>query len=203
MLTSMTTSRTPPLAAASMVASESTATVTRASSAPRRVQSITSLASSRSWPRPAAVIPSTSRMVAQVNPGWPACAWRLAKEVHLWALTWGRRRDPGRASAIVLRLWPTAPASTTRAGVVSSATCTPPAYPVTDTGGRLVTDSCSVAAMGAAGWLLLGVAGALSVADWAAVGTANKRLEYVSKPAVMVALIGVAIVIQPAAPAQR
>jgi uncharacterized membrane protein YhhN len=57
--------------------------------------------------------------------------------------------------------------------------------------------------MRAAGWLLLAFTGALAVADWAAVSTGNKRLEYASKPMVMVALIGVAIVIQPAVPVQR
>ena len=57
--------------------------------------------------------------------------------------------------------------------------------------------------MGAAGWLLLGVAGVLAVADWVAVATGNKRLEYACKPLVMVALIGVAVVIQPAVPPQR
>ena len=59
---------TPPPAAAATVASESTATVTRApaaTSAPSRVQSSTSLASSRSSPRPAAAMPSISRTVAQ------------------------------------------------------------------------------------------------------------------------------------------
>jgi uncharacterized membrane protein YhhN len=43
----------------------------------------------------------------------------------------------------------------------------------------------------------------LAMADWVAVATGNKRLEYACKPLVMVALIGVAIVIQPAVPAQR
>jgi alkenylglycerophosphocholine/alkenylglycerophosphoethanolamine hydrolase len=41
------------------------------------------------------------------------------------------------------------------------------------------------------------------MADWVAVATGNKRLEYACKPLVMVALIEVAAVIQPAVPAQR
>jgi alkenylglycerophosphocholine/alkenylglycerophosphoethanolamine hydrolase len=57
--------------------------------------------------------------------------------------------------------------------------------------------------MGSAGWFLLGVAGVLAMADWFVVATGNKRLEYACKPLVMVALIGVAVVIQPAVPAQR
>jgi uncharacterized membrane protein YhhN len=42
-----------------------------------------------------------------------------------------------------------------------------------------------------------------AVVDWAAVAGGNKRLEYACKPLVMVALIGVALAVQPAAPAQR
>ena len=49
-------------------------------------------------------MPSTSRGVAQVKPGWPGAAWRRASAVHLWALTWGRNRGPGRAAAMVARL---------------------------------------------------------------------------------------------------
>ena len=74
--TSMSTSATPPRAAASIVASESTATVTRAprlANAPSRLASTTSLASSKSSPRPASAMPSISRMVAQVNAVLPEC----------------------------------------------------------------------------------------------------------------------------------
>src|ERR1022692_2567785 len=122
-ITSMTTSRTPPTMAASMVAAESTATVTRApsrTSAPRRLASTTSFASSRSWPRPAAAMPSHSRIVAQVKFRWPASAWRLASSVHLCALTCGRRRSPGSAAAISARLCSNASVSTRTAGVTSS-----------------------------------------------------------------------------------
>ena len=61
-------------AAASTVASESTATVTRAphsASARRRSSSTDSLASSRSSPSPARASPSSSRGVAPVKPRWP------------------------------------------------------------------------------------------------------------------------------------
>jgi len=51
-------------------------------------------------------------MVAQVNAGFPSAAWRAANAVHLWALTWGRRRGPGRAAAMATRLWSRAAAST-------------------------------------------------------------------------------------------
>lgn len=57
--------------------------------------------------------------------------------------------------------------------------------------------------MGAAAWVLLGLAAALAVADWVAVTTGKKRLEYVCKPATMLALIGVALALEPAVPAQR
>jgi alkenylglycerophosphocholine/alkenylglycerophosphoethanolamine hydrolase len=57
--------------------------------------------------------------------------------------------------------------------------------------------------MGASAWLLLSIAVGVAVADWVAVAAGNKRLEYVFKPTVMLALIGVAVVIQPAVPAQR
>ena len=50
-------------------------------------------------------------------------------------------------------------------------------------------------------WLLLFLAAVAAVADWYAVAVANRRLEYVAKPAVMVALIGVALALSPAAPA--
>jgi uncharacterized membrane protein YhhN len=57
--------------------------------------------------------------------------------------------------------------------------------------------------MGAAGWLLLVVAGVPALADWVAVASGKRRLEYVCKPLVIVALVAVAVVIQPAVPAQR
>src|SRR5215471_3034513 len=127
-LTSITTSRTPPATAASTVASESTAAVTRAvpasTTAPRRRQSSTSLASSRSSPSPAAAMPSTSRIVAQVNVRWPAAASSAARAVDLNALTWGRSFGPGRAAASVATLWSKAPRSTIRAGVGTSVSCT-------------------------------------------------------------------------------
>jgi uncharacterized membrane protein YhhN len=44
-------------------------------------------------------------------------------------------------------------------------------------------------------WIFLGLAGVAAVADWFSVGTANKRLEFVAKPAVMVFLIGVVLTI--------
>ena len=113
----------PPRAAASTVASESTATVTRApvrASAPSRLASATSLASNRSSPRPASAMPSISFTVAQVKAVLPRAAWRAASAVHLCALTCGRSRSPGSASAIVRRLASRAAASTTSAGVVSS-----------------------------------------------------------------------------------
>src|SRR6266704_339416 len=119
-LTSITTSRTPPAAAASTVCGESTARVTRAPpaiSAPSRRASRTSLASRRSWPSPAADMPSHSRIVAQVNPSCPATACRLARFVHLCALTCGRSRGPGSAAAISAMLCSSTAASTTSAGV--------------------------------------------------------------------------------------
>ncbi len=127
-LTSISTSRTPPAAAAARVASESTATVTRAvpaaTSAPRRVQSSTSLASSRSSPRPAAAMPSISRTVAQQKVRCPASASRRASAVDLNAFTWGRSRGPGWAAAMVATLWSNAAASTASAGVGTSASFT-------------------------------------------------------------------------------
>lgn len=52
-------------------------------------------------------------------------------------------------------------------------------------------------------WLLLLVAGVFAVADWLAVAGRNKPLEYIAKPAVMVALIGVALALDPVNEAQR
>ena len=104
-----------------MVSAESTATVTRdpaRARAPSLVASATSLARSRSSPRPARAMPSISAMVAQVKAAWPSWAWRAARAVHLCALTWGRRRRPGRACAMVARLWSSRSRCTRRAGVV-------------------------------------------------------------------------------------
>ncbi len=139
-LTSTRTSRSPARWAAYTVADESTATVTRAPAAtraPRRDASSTSLARRRSWPRPAATIPSTSRMVAQVNPGWPLLRWWRASSVHLWALTWGRRRSPGHTSAMRARLASKMAASTKGAGVCSSAT-------LRGTGAMVMVPACPV-----------------------------------------------------------
>jgi len=41
------------------------------------------------------------------------------------------------------------------------------------------------------------------VGDWVAVARANKRIEYVCKPAVMVALVGVALALHPTLPGRR
>jgi uncharacterized membrane protein YhhN len=46
--------------------------------------------------------------------------------------------------------------------------------------------------------VLLAVAGAVAVGDWVAVARKNKPLEYVCKPAVMLALIGLAAALHPA-----
>src|SRR4051794_16972855 len=118
--TSTTTSPTPPRTAASTVSGESTATVTRAppsTTGRSRRRSSTSLASSRSSPRPAAAMPSTSRTVAQVAPGEPAARCQRASSVPLCALTCGRSRAPGSASAIVVRFASSRSASTSSAGV--------------------------------------------------------------------------------------
>ena len=67
-------------------------------------------------------MPTSSRGVAHVNPVWPRAACSRASAVHLCALTCGRRRAPGSAAVIVSRLCVSARASTTSAGVGSSAT---------------------------------------------------------------------------------
>jgi uncharacterized membrane protein YhhN len=59
------------------------------------------------------------------------------------------------------------------------------------------------AALTAAAWTLLAVAAALAVGDWVAVARGNKALEYVCKPAVMVALIGVALTLHPTISGRR
>jgi uncharacterized membrane protein YhhN len=46
-------------------------------------------------------------------------------------------------------------------------------------------------------WLLLGAAAVVAVANWVAVDRRNKPLEYATKPAVMVALLGVALALDP------
>ncbi len=56
-------------------------------------------------------------------------AWRAANAVHLWALTWGRRRLPGSASDMVVKLASSSSRWTTNAGVVSSPVFTGEAYP--------------------------------------------------------------------------
>ena len=66
--------------------------------------------------------PTASRGVAQVNERWPTSYWRWASDVHLCALTWGRRRRPGWAAAIVARLSSSAPRSMINAGVGRSCT---------------------------------------------------------------------------------
>ena len=65
--------------------------------------------------------PSTSRTVAQVKPVCPSAACRRASPLVLCALTCGRSRVPGHASAIIARLRSSAAPSTSSAGVVSSA----------------------------------------------------------------------------------
>ena len=46
-------------------------------------------------------------------------------------------------------------------------------------------------------WLLLSIAGVAALADWWAVARTDKRVEYVTKPATLLALISVAIVLEP------
>src|SRR5918993_1827292 len=135
--TSTSTSGTPAAAAAATVSGDSTATVTRAAplrakspSRPSRTGSRTSLASSRSWPRPAAAMPSTSRVVAQQNVRCPAPASARARAVDLNAFPWGRSRSPGCTAAIAATLWSNAGRSTTRAGVGRSPSFTAGPYAV-------------------------------------------------------------------------
>ena len=49
----------------------------------------------------------------------------------------------------------------------------------------------------------MAVAAVVAAADWVAVARRSKPLEYVCKPAVMVALVGVALALVPVSPAQR
>lgn len=51
--------------------------------------------------------------------------------------------------------------------------------------------SVSVAAMTATTWALMALTGVVAVVDWVAVARGNRRLEYVAKPATMVALLAV------------
>jgi uncharacterized membrane protein YhhN len=59
--------------------------------------------------------------------------------------------------------------------------------------------------MTATAWGFVAVAGVLAAGDWIVVspGVAAKRVEYVAKPATMVALIGAAIALEPEHDAQR
>ena len=81
--------------------------------------------------------PPSRAMVAQVKPGVarrrPGGA---ASAVHLCALTCGRSRSPGRASAMVRRLASSPAASTSSAGVVSSAVFMPGTLPTAPRGRR-------------------------------------------------------------------
>ncbi|HYM67689.1 MAG TPA: lysoplasmalogenase [Patescibacteria group bacterium] len=49
----------------------------------------------------------------------------------------------------------------------------------------------------------LAVTGLVAVADWVAVARSMRALEFAAKPAVMVGLIGTALALQPAGPAER
>ncbi len=57
--------------------------------------------------------------------------------------------------------------------------------------------------MNAAAWVLVALGVVIAVVDWVAVGTANKRLEYVAKPATMVPLILAAAVVDPVRPDEQ
>jgi len=57
--------------------------------------------------------------------------------------------------------------------------------------------------MTSAATTLLAAASLAAVTDWYAVGAGRHRLEYAAKPAVMVALIGVAVFLHPADPTER
>jgi uncharacterized membrane protein YhhN len=57
--------------------------------------------------------------------------------------------------------------------------------------------------MTAASTIFLAAAAVAALVDWTAVATSRRRLEYVAKPAVMVALITVALTIHPASQAER
>jgi uncharacterized membrane protein YhhN len=52
-------------------------------------------------------------------------------------------------------------------------------------------------------WALFAATGVVAVADWFAVATSRRRLEYAAKPAVMVGLIAVAAALQPVNQVER
>jgi uncharacterized membrane protein YhhN len=53
------------------------------------------------------------------------------------------------------------------------------------------------------GWLSLAASACMAVTDWFAVVTSRKQLEYVAKPATMIALIGVALSLVPVSATQQ
>ena len=57
--------------------------------------------------------------------------------------------------------------------------------------------------MTAAAGVLVALGVVIAVVDWVAVGTGNRRLEYVAKPATMVPLIAAAAVLDPVRPEER
>lgn len=52
-------------------------------------------------------------------------------------------------------------------------------------------------------WLALAITAVFAAADWFAVGTSRRGLEYVAKPAVMIGLIAVAILLRPVDATER
>src|SRR5436305_1964026 len=54
-----------------------------------------------------------------------------------------------------------------------------------------------------AAWLLLGLAAMFAAADWVAVAYSNQRARWVTKPAAMAALVGVALTLHPAVESER
>lgn len=54
-----------------------------------------------------------------------------------------------------------------------------------------------------AAWALLAATATVAVADWFAVATSRRKLEYAAKPAVMVGLIAVALALEPVSQAER
>jgi uncharacterized membrane protein YhhN len=54
-----------------------------------------------------------------------------------------------------------------------------------------------------ASWVLLALTVVIAAADWFAVATSKRRIEYVAKPAVMVGLIAVAIALHPVSSTER
>ncbi|MBV8949875.1 MAG: lysoplasmalogenase [Actinobacteria bacterium] len=57
--------------------------------------------------------------------------------------------------------------------------------------------------MSAAAWTLLAVAAILAVADWYAVATRTRALEYLAKPATLAVLVALALVLHPQRSGQR